>query len=153
METLAFGTVLAVILFYIGSGREVSQLLPVLGIYTYGLVRLKPNLQLLYSAVAQIRFSNATLERVFRDLHHVSQLAYLPLGGAAMAFQEQVELREVRFSYAGAPGLFRGLSLKIRKGTAVGFVGPTGSGKTTAVDILSAFSDRKRARSWWMAFR
>ena len=59
-----------------------------------------------------------------------AQLAALPLN-------EQLELRNLSFRYAGAqePAI-KGLNLSIRANTSVGLVGPSGCGKTTTVDMI-----------------
>ncbi len=52
-------------------------------------------------------------------------------------FTEEIELRNITFTYSGAerPTL-QGISLRIRKGESIGFVGQTGSGKSTLINIL-----------------
>jgi len=54
-----------------------------------------------------------------------------------LAFRERIALEQVSFHYLYAQkAALRGVNLKIPKGAFVGFVGPTGGGKTTLVDIL-----------------
>jgi ABC-type multidrug transport system fused ATPase/permease subunit len=48
----------------------------------------------------------------------------------------EVEFRDVHFSYVPGREVLRGLTLKINAGQVVGLVGPSGAGKTTAVDLL-----------------
>jgi len=48
----------------------------------------------------------------------------------------EIEFRDLDFSYNGAQVL-RGISLKIPAGSSLAIVGPTGSGKTTLVNLLS----------------
>ena len=48
----------------------------------------------------------------------------------------EIEFRHLNFSYGETPGL-RDLSLKIPAGSSLAIVGPTGSGKTTLVSLLS----------------
>ena len=48
-----------------------------------------------------------------------------------------IMLRNVGFRYRNdAPEVIRGLSLKIPRGSRVGFIGKTGSGKSTVVDLI-----------------
>jgi ATP-binding cassette subfamily B protein len=60
-------------------------------------------------------------------------------------FTTDVELREVRFSYAGPHAAERpnlaGVSLRIRKGQHVAFVGRSGAGKSTILNLLLRFYD------------
>ena len=52
-----------------------------------------------------------------------------------------VELEQVHFSYDGEKEVLKGVSLSIRAGQTVAFVGPSGGGKTTLVNLISRFFD------------
>ena len=62
-------------------------------------------------------------------------------GGESVAsVRGDVELRDVRFSYDQDPVL-RGVSVKVAAGQTVAFVGKTGCGKSTTLDLLMRFHD------------
>lgn len=63
-----------------------------------------------------------------------------PLGRAAGA----VEFREVSFRYDEGRSALHDVSFRVAPGTRVGIVGPTGSGKTTLVNLLNRFYDPTR---------
>jgi len=50
----------------------------------------------------------------------------------------EIEFRDVKFRY-GSREIIRGISLKIAPGEMVGFVGPSGAGKTTLVNLACRF--------------
>lgn len=52
-----------------------------------------------------------------------------------------IELRHVRFGYTPEKPVLKDISLKIPAGTQVAIVGPTGSGKTTLINLLTRFYD------------
>jgi len=53
------------------------------------------------------------------------------------AWNNAIKLCELSFRYPGASNpILDGLSLTIDKNSSVGFIGPTGSGKSTLVDLL-----------------
>ena len=52
-----------------------------------------------------------------------------------------VELEQVHFSYDGEKEVLKGVSLSIRAGQTVAFVGPSGGGKTTLANLISRFFD------------
>lgn len=52
-----------------------------------------------------------------------------------------VELSHVRFSYDGKKDVLKDVSLSIRPGQTVAFVGPSGGGKSTLASIISRFFD------------
>jgi ATP-binding cassette subfamily B protein len=52
-----------------------------------------------------------------------------------------VEFRDVDFEYRGNAGILRGISFRCPAGGAVALLGPTGSGKTSLVNLLPRFYD------------
>ena len=57
-----------------------------------------------------------------------------------MLFDGNVEFKDIRFGY-GKKEVLHGVSLNAKKGETVAIVGPTGSGKTTIVNLLMRFYD------------
>ncbi len=55
-------------------------------------------------------------------------------------FEQEIELRDVQFSYGDTPVLYD-LNLTIKKGQMVALVGPSGGGKSTIADLLPRFYD------------
>ncbi|MEO1075647.1 MAG: ABC transporter ATP-binding protein, partial [Bacteroidota bacterium] len=143
METLAFGGILLIVLYYIALEKNVAEIIPLLGVYAYAILRLKPNLQEVYISMAKISFNDAALARIYDDLkgqgdaiNNQRRRRKEVVRDNAVPFENAVALRNVTFGYPESAPLFHDLSLTIRKGESVGFVGPTGSGKTTVVDLL-----------------
>lgn len=69
-----------------------------------------------------------------------------PRGGTLpFTFGTELALSHVQFSYRGEP-VFSDLSFSVKRGEFVGVIGPTGSGKTTMVDILLRLMEPSRGR-------
>ncbi len=58
-----------------------------------------------------------------------------------MVSDGRVELTDVAFSYSKDASLIEGLNLEVRPGSRIAIVGPTGSGKTTVINLLMRFYD------------
>lgn len=56
------------------------------------------------------------------------------------SFQNKIEMRNIRFSYENTL-VINNISLEIKKGQTIAFVGQSGSGKSTLVDLLARFYD------------
>ncbi|MBL8727483.1 MAG: ABC transporter ATP-binding protein [Planctomycetes bacterium] len=66
------------------------------------------------------------------------------LGGSPLStLRGDVSMRDVWFAYDEEPVL-RGLDLDVRAGQTVAFVGPSGGGKSTTLDLLMRFHDPQR---------
>jgi ATP-binding cassette subfamily B protein len=135
----SLGLVLIAILAFVFSGRPggISDLIPVLGALALGSIRLLSVLQQAYSAWASIRGSSAALQDVLNLLQQpLPEYASLPKA-EAMPFLRSIALRGISFRYGpDAPDVLTSVDLTISKGSRVGFVGSTGSGKSTLIDVV-----------------
>jgi len=137
-EAIAFGGMLVIILFLLARGEGVTALLPTLGVYAFAAYRLLPALQGIFSALTELRFSLASVEVLHRDLERRSLPPIVDRKSVApLPFRSSLELRGVSFAYPRAPTpLFASFDLVIEPNTTVAFVGSTGAGKSTLVDLL-----------------
>jgi len=135
----AMGMVLITALAY-GISRQsgsIAGALPVLGALAVGAQRLLPVLQQGYSAWANIVGSQASLIKVLELLDQPISPDLLQGVRRKLAFNQELRFSNVRFRYRhDAPWILYDYDLTIRKGSRVGFVGSTGSGKSTALDLL-----------------
>jgi ABC-type multidrug transport system fused ATPase/permease subunit len=137
METL--GMVLIATLAYALS-REVggiSEALPVLGALAIGAQRLLPALQQSFSAWASIAGFRASLADTIELLDQPLPTELLLPAPAPLLVNNSIRFNGVRFRYTiDGPWVLDGLNLSIPRGARVGFVGSTGSGKSTTMDLL-----------------
>jgi ATP-binding cassette subfamily B protein len=115
----------------------VATALPVLGTLALGAQRLLPTLQQSYISWAGIVGSNASLTDVLAMLDQPLPPDALSPAPPPLPFRDAVRFIGVRFRY-GSEGswVLNGLDFTIRKGSRIGIVGTTGSGKSTALDLL-----------------
>lgn len=137
-ETIAFGGIVLIVLYYLRAGYGVSHILPTISLYAFAGYRLMPELQHLFGAVAQVRFHRAALDDLTSDLRRFGRhTAPIRSSTRPLPFEHGICVRNVTFSYPGSarPAL-ADLSMCIPKNATVGLVGASGSGKTTLVDLL-----------------
>ncbi len=144
IQTIAFSGILIIVLFLLITDGNIAQTLPIVGLYGYSILRLKPALYVVYYSLSKIKFYESSLQEVFEDLKHYTRDRNLSRHNtdntdriAQLPFKEKLQLDNIHFHYPGANDpLFRGLNISIQPNSSVAFVGPTGSGKTTLVDII-----------------
>lgn len=137
IEAIAFGGMLLVMLFLMGRTGSFAAALPVIALYAFAGYRLIPALQQIYSASTQLRFAGSALNALHADLIglNIDRLACGPV--TPMEFKQAITLNNVVYSYPNTAQLaLKGVSLTIPVHSTVGFVGSTGSGKTTTIDLI-----------------
>ena len=60
---------------------------------------------------------------------------------AVADLQGEIEFKNLSFSYDGQKDVLKNINLHVKPGQVVGIVGPTGSGKTTIINLLTKFYD------------
>jgi ATP-binding cassette subfamily B protein len=146
METLAM-VLVAVLAFSISRRASVGAALPVLGALGLGAQRLLPMLQQVYGNWAVLASSQGALVDVVALLKQpLPDDARLP-APPPMDFRESIVFDGMTFRYGTeSPIVLDGLNLTIARGSRVGIVGSTGSGKSTALDLLMALLEPTSGR-------
>lgn len=134
----AMGIILIALLgYYMTSTRGgIAETIPVLGALALGAQRLMPLLQHIYQAWAYISGNhdvlNDVLDLLNQSIPDVAEDEVQP-----MPFQRVLRFEKVSFRYKpDSPFVLQDLSMTIHKGQRIGIVGSTGSGKSTAMDLL-----------------
>ncbi|MCU0826576.1 MAG: ABC transporter ATP-binding protein/permease [Tabrizicola sp.] len=141
LEAVAFGgLVLMILALLVLQDGRLADILPILGVFGFAVLKIFPSVQQIYHSLTLIRFISPMLTKLHRDLTGGALPAaagpYAPFA-TPLPLNEKLELRDVQFSYpGGATPTLQGLTLTIPALSTVGFVGGTGAGKTTAIDII-----------------
>ncbi|MFW6150780.1 MAG: ABC transporter ATP-binding protein [Chloroflexota bacterium] len=139
LETVAFGGVIAIVVYLLGTGGDLAQVLPLAGLFVFAAYRMMPAMQHIFQGVTQLRFNAAVLDTLHQALRESAAAAGTRCAPDAepLPFQDGLELERLTFRYPGtAEAVIQDLSLTIRAGSSVAFVGTTGAGKTTVGDII-----------------
>jgi ABC-type multidrug transport system fused ATPase/permease subunit len=144
LEPIAFGGIIAVVVIQAAMGRDFATILPTLGVIGLAGYRMLPAAQILYAQISQVATSRHALEEVYDEFQ---QQHLLTLGKSAapprfdapprLAWSRKIQLDRITFAYPEAKKpVIDQFSLTIPHNSSVGIVGPTGSGKSTLVDLI-----------------
>jgi ATP-binding cassette, subfamily B, bacterial PglK len=138
LESLGIVALVAISLGMLLRGRPPEAVLPVLGVLAIAAVRLLPSVSRILACLTDIRHNVPPVEAIYavasapERFRTLSDQSVEPL-----VFQQELSLLDVEYRYPGAarPSL-RGVTLTIRRGESIAFVGGSGAGKTTIADVL-----------------
>jgi len=147
MEALGM-VLIAIFAFTLGKQQGgIEAAFPILGALALAAQRLLPLLQQLYGNWSFVAGSQAALMDVLNLLDQPLPEDINQPVSAPLAFQKVINFEDVRFQYADKePWVLNGISLSIPKGARIGFVGSTGSGKSTALDLLMSLLEPTKGR-------
>lgn len=142
IQVIAFGGIIGLCLALpdpegLREREALGGILPLIGLLAFAGQRLMPELQKLYQSIVRMTAGVAALERVYEDLHGVTDTKLDRSSPAPLGLRDLLELDAVSYSYPNAETAgIRNVSLQILAGERIGIVGTSGAGKTTLADVI-----------------
>ncbi len=123
-------------------GLDSASVIPLLGAFALGAQRLLPVLQSCYSSWINIKSCHASMEDALNLLDE--PISKSEKNDQLLSFSDAptIELQNVSFKYTfNAPWVIKEINIFIPAGSKVGFIGQTGCGKTTLLDLIMGLLD------------
>jgi ABC-type bacteriocin/lantibiotic exporter with double-glycine peptidase domain len=149
IEGVAFGGLMLFIVIQLGIGRSLDSLIPIVGVLGLAGYRLLPALNMVFGAYTSAIYYLPVVDKIYDELseenefedsiegHHVEPLK----------FDQSIAIENIQFSYDPDQNFqLKNISLKINKNQVIGFIGETGSGKSTLIDILMGLLKPEKGR-------
>jgi ATP-binding cassette subfamily B protein len=95
---------------------------------------------------AEMQQSIASAERVFSLIDSVPEVVDRPEAIEADSIRGDIVFDHVDFYYEANKPVLEDFNLQVRQGETIALVGPTGSGKSTIVNLLARFYEPRRGR-------
>jgi len=86
-----------------------------------------------------IQSALVSADRIFELLDEEASLENLDLGIGMEHIEGTIEFKNVWFSYNDLDWVLKDISFKLEKGETAAFIGETGAGKTTIINLISGF--------------
>ncbi|RDW22486.1 ABC transporter ATP-binding protein [Oceanobacillus arenosus] len=143
IETLIMAIVLIVMLIIILQGTNATQLISTMALFAMAAIRLMPSINRVVALITTMRYSLPALNVVYEDLfmnkEENSSLSenVVEVNKGEKAFNNSIQLNEISFRYPNQKEYaVQNISLTIPISHSVAFIGESGAGKTTLVDII-----------------
>lgn len=141
VETSAVLGMMLIAALMVWQGRPMSAIIPILTLFAMATVRLMPAVQSLSSMYTNFRYNIVSLNPIYNDFKELEEenlkLIADRRSERKIELKEKIEAENLHYSYPGSSEqALNGVSFSIPKGKAVAFVGESGAGKTTIVDLV-----------------
>ena len=137
LEAVVFIGIISFALFSMFYSPDPSRVLPLIALYALAAYRLIPTLREIYAGLETISFARHRVELLQAQHADMPELlpevsSPLPLDGEPL-----LTLDNIRYAYPGEQAaVLDGISLQLPVGGVVALTGPSGTGKSTLIDIL-----------------
>lgn len=148
MELIAFSSMILLILYLIINHQgNLSIIIPILTIYALASLKLLPAFQQIYSSIATIKGNVAAFKSIEKDLlasrTYKHQSVKQNQNQKFLDIETKIDLKNVSFNYPNKKPTLKNINISIPAKNVIGIVGPTGSGKSTIIDILLGLIEPK----------
>lgn len=143
IETLAVVGILIIALILVWEGRAITAIIPILALFGAATVRLMPVYSHIISLSSSIQYNIPSVDAIYDDLKLLEneyqnvRKDILSRKIEKLSLESEISLENIRYSYPGQKEkAIDGVSMNIPRGDAIAFVGESGAGKTTMVDLI-----------------
>lgn len=140
IETICIVGIMGYLLVAILKGGDLAEMVTQLAVFAVAAFRLLPSMNQFFTAFTAFLYNKASLDIIYRDILSVENVAdevFYEKDGEKFTFKNELRVENLVFSYENSKKkILDDVSIIIRKGESVAFVGESGGGKTTLVDII-----------------
>ena len=142
MEMICISSLMAVIAFKIYMNSNTEGFITTLGVFAVAAFKLLPSVNKISGYLSTIIHNGVVVDIIHKELEHIRELEQNIDKDAAeadgeIAFETEICLDDVSFRYPDAEDdVLEHVTLKIPKNRSIAFIGPSGAGKTTLVDLI-----------------
>jgi ABC-type bacteriocin/lantibiotic exporter with double-glycine peptidase domain len=136
LEAIAFGGVLLILMYSTAQTGSFIEALPIVSLFVFAGYRLMPTIQQIYGSFTQLTFVGPSLNKLYDDLKNLKPFNENQ-DRSILSCNKSIVLNNICYTYPNASQVaLKNINLTIPAKSTVGFVGVTGSGKTTTADII-----------------
>ncbi len=125
----------SMILFYKSSNP--NEVIPIMATFALGAQKLIPAMQMSFSAFSTIKGNLFGVIQVLKIINQPNYFYEKYSFPRKIDFRSFIKLKNIKFKYSEkSPIVINNISLEIKKGERVGFIGKSGCGKSTLLEII-----------------
>jgi ATP-binding cassette subfamily C protein len=140
LEVVLIGGILLIMVILVTRGDNAGNLIPIVALFAMASIRLMPSVSQVASSLNSLKFGKAAIDDIYDDVKSLESQRIEDNktdDDNHLRLSSEIQLEDVTFVYPGTERpVLQNISLSIKKGSAVAFVGPSGAGKTTIIDII-----------------
>ncbi len=143
IESFVVSVILSVIIYLLYGGIDATTIIIQMAVFAMAAFRLMPSMNRMQIALNALMYYKPSIDVVYRDLKNTRVSGYLKEDeNEQLDMEKDICINKISYKYPNTEKfIFKDVSFVIKKGKSIGFVGPTGAGKTTIVDVILGLLD------------
>jgi len=133
LETVGFSVLILAVVYILFRYENADFVIPIISMYALALYRMLPAINRIVNSYNSMMFHSKSLDIVYQDMHESEEYH----GSNEVGFCRNIKLKNISFSYDGKKNVLSNINLTIEKNQKVAFVGESGGGKSTLVDVIA----------------
>jgi ATP-binding cassette, subfamily B, bacterial PglK len=148
LEWLVINTFLTSILFMFLSGKNLSEIIVIIGVFTAAAFRIMPSLTRIMNSLHSILYHQTVLDNISGEIKNLGKEKNNILTKSSstderlkkdLVHVNNVDVSNLEFYYDKSHKIFDSTSIKLEKGNIYGICGASGIGKSTFINLLLGF--------------
>ena len=146
IETVFMSGIILILYVRLMQGMELSDFIPQLAVFAVGGIKMLPAMSTISRSATQIIFQKPGVDEAYSNITSLpAEIETRKPDEEPITVFDNMQLEDIHWRYNNMDrDVLNGVSLNIKKGESIAFIGASGSGKTTLVDvILGLFTPQK----------
>ena len=135
LEFMAITSLGLVVLVMLSQERPMPSLIATIAMFGVAAFRLMPSVNRVLASMQSFRYGIPVIHNLYEEICAIDKS--MPNNSINIKFQDTIEINKVFYRYPeAAKYALKDVNLVIPYGTSVGFIGDTGMGKSTLIDVI-----------------
>ena len=142
LEAIAVFLICILVLLSLNDLKDINSIIPVIGVFGAAALRVVPGVSRIIAIKQQIDSATPSVELLFNELKLTVEKNNFEINKnynkEKIIFNNQIDIQKISYRYPNSKeDIIKNLSFRIKKNDCICFVGGSGIGKTTFIDIIS----------------
>ncbi|MCI4642378.1 MAG: ABC transporter ATP-binding protein/permease [Flavobacteriaceae bacterium] len=139
LELVSILGLIGFIFFLLLNDVNIADIITIIGVFVAATFRMIPSLNRLVGAIQHLKHDKISLDLIYNEFNRVNKFENQQIESLKrIKFIDEIQIISMNLSY-GQKKIFKDFNLSIKKGSKIGIMGPSGSGKSSFVNVLLGF--------------
>ena len=137
IESIGLITIVIISFIFSYNSEGLDSLIPTLGLIALSIQKLLPSIQIMYASWSAIKERVSSVRTIINLLSKFSKNKFPEKNKRLHNLKTNISIKNLSFKYKNEKKfILKNLNLDIKKGSFIGIIGTTGSGKSTLIDLI-----------------